>query len=74
MENVSTCTCGQPVVRCPIAACKIVYHSYTADPDFPVNGRPNQPSRPMRCKGWVHASGWHMCDPADDHTLLAEAA
>jgi hypothetical protein len=71
---MNTCThCGETVVPCADKG-KIRYHSYTADPNYPIGGRPNPPSQYMECKGWVHSNGWHMCDPVTDHTLLAEAA
>jgi hypothetical protein len=73
---VRTCvTCGTPVVPCLEGGCKVRYHSYTVDPNYPIGGRPNAPSPHMTCRGWVHSNGWHMCDPAvSGHTLIAEAA
>jgi hypothetical protein len=30
------------------------------------------PALRVPCTGWRHKGGWHMCDPAADHALLAQ--
>lgn len=66
---MTTCaTCGTRVLPCPEYQCRVRYHHVTG------GQAPDLPSPHMKCNGWIHSNGYHMCAPAEDHTLLATAA
>lgn len=60
-----TCRCGRPVRRCP-----------EGSPRYPCTVRclhesPRYATPRVPCGGWVHADGWHLCDPSTSHTQMA---
>jgi hypothetical protein len=64
--------CQRPITLCPDKAdgCTVrCLHDHPARPSDPPMA-----TRRRKCRGWQHADGWHMCDPAASHKILAEAA
>jgi hypothetical protein len=60
------CSCGKVVLACTA--------SLPGDPCMVrcLHERPRLPSRKLPCRGWVHADGWHLCDPSISHSKMAE--